>query len=1114
MPSPNPSPAGEPGVVLAQPDPGKNDMVFKPRQQTIDFISPPWASQEHSGQQQAPTGAFTLCLCCADSSHNCRRGQNVCYVPERVHHHSRDSWSRAPLFVGSRTSGSNPTSLFHDHSDVNMEMPGLYIFPMFSRQTLTPLEQTSFDPCATYRREKGMYGPSASHQHLHRINAFVPSLVSLRWMWTLHAPRPWNILVVYYEHTVFGKMGRQSTAENDLTISDAVAAMADLGLDDDSDGELDAEYSHDESGWSPHSSKAMFMLDLLDNLPSTWTGLANPLVQEFIQVYPEITEHVSEFNQAGKWTKEIDLDDLSPMWADWERKSDKHFYVKELAQLESGQFVVPIACVMDLQYNFLDLEQSGYVMCLPDSAPDWAQKMPNPVRKIAKGCPVFSLWIVPWSDNVSGNVSKQFNLHMNLYMLNANLPHQKSSQEYFVQFCSASPHASSREQFKALADDLGPDKYHEAYDCELEQDILFRIFAHVLPADNPQQAESTSNAGVHSNYRCHYDKVGGTAAERETDDGYCALFKPGISRTPAKTVQTIKQQIWAACSGVQEAVDNLQTSTGVKDKTALFWIEKLIVKARETQRQRLAADPCLKDKNLKGDARKAVKTKIKDLIQWELYNWVILQPDDHYARIPKKSSARSNLCAGDHYNILLSVRGASFEFSTLSESHLAQVLIRIRIALVRSYIQFFWVMTNISGTRQIRFGTSQRARHLTDWLQADLQICINNVLDIWGLIDPAWIVMKYKLHVLPHLPDDIRRFGPSILFQTEVFECWNGIFRLCSILSNHQAPSHDIGVTLADMERFKHQVSRGWWKPTGSQEYVQAGTKVISFLHHNKELQWWLGWMDESRPKPRSIKLESRSKARSGTWRDLLEPYWTQELDIHASGKTWTTCKYVVSKSGDVCSKRSWVFFTCKETEAVLAGRICDILIPSSSVTQHAETSVVIQCFNISATLDECMCMPVLSLSPDILVAKPADILFIFNVQHDCYGSKRPAVEDAESVIQEQSAMRKRQKVILHRDTNIYFINMHALHNADLLRDTLPRNLTAPIPYFPDHDAKHKEFAALLRVSGPAKHATALKKSKETWERNLKVRKGVTAVGVEGDMNEEADSNPDASGEH
>lgn len=80
--------------------------------------------------------------------------------------------------------------------------------------------------------------------------------------------------------------------------------------------------------------------------------------------------------------------------------------------------------------------------------------MPNPVCKIGKGRPVFSLRITPWSDDVSGNVSKQFNPHMNLYVASAILPHHKVSQEYFVRFCSTSPHASSGEQFEALAEDL------------------------------------------------------------------------------------------------------------------------------------------------------------------------------------------------------------------------------------------------------------------------------------------------------------------------------------------------------------------------------------------------------------------------------------------------------------------------------------------------------------------------------------------------------------------------------------------------------------------------------------------------------------------------------------
>ena len=49
----------------------------------------------------------------------------------------------------------------------------------------------------------------------------------------------------------------------------------------------------------------------------------------------------------------------------------------------------------------------------------------NPVQAVAKGKPVFSLWVMPWADDVSGNWSKQYNLHINVYMKNLNVPSKK-----------------------------------------------------------------------------------------------------------------------------------------------------------------------------------------------------------------------------------------------------------------------------------------------------------------------------------------------------------------------------------------------------------------------------------------------------------------------------------------------------------------------------------------------------------------------------------------------------------------------------------------------------------------------------------------------------------------
>ena len=86
---------------------------------------------------------------------------------------------------------------------------------------------------------------------------------------------------------------------------------------------------------------------------------------------------------------------------------------------------------------------------------------------------------------------------------------------------------------------------------------------------------------------------------------------------------------------------------------------------------------------------------------------------------------------------------------------------------------------------------------------------VANVLDLFAEMDPTKMVEKVKLHILNHIREDVRRFGPLLNEITESFECFNAIFRACSILSNHLAPSRDIAHQLSDLEGFKHRVTGG-----------------------------------------------------------------------------------------------------------------------------------------------------------------------------------------------------------------------------------------------------------------------------------------------------------------
>ena len=111
-------------------------------------------------------------------------------------------------------------------------------------------------------------------------------------------------------------------------------------------------------------------------------------------------------------------------------------------------------------------------------------------------------------------------------------------------------------------------------------------------------------------------------------------------------------------------------------------------------------------------------------------------------------------------------------------------------------------------------------------------------------MDASKIISKPKCHILTHIVDDIKRFGPAITLSTETFESFNGVFRLCSVLSNHHAPSRDIANHMADMDRFKHIASGGRWNDNG--EWTGPGKNVIDFFQRNETLQESLGW---KRPK-------------------------------------------------------------------------------------------------------------------------------------------------------------------------------------------------------------------------------------------------------------------------
>ncbi|KAG9122457.1 hypothetical protein FRC07_001140 [Ceratobasidium sp. 392] len=682
--------------------------------------------------------------------------------------------------------------------------------------------------------------------------------------------------------------------------------------------------------------------------------------------------------------------------------------------------------------SFPELQTRKAVPAFDEKSANFRSMMPHPLRSTAGSRLVYSIPLIVFMDDASGNISNQWNKHWSCYLSNAALPREELQHEYHVRYVSTSSHASPSEMMEGIRASV--EKAFEnptvAYDCVTHEEVLIRPFALFWAGDNPMQAEHCSSSGLNSSHFCRTCDVGGSDSYKQSLEGYRTLFAPGNRRLPSETRRVIDERFdMAILPKTIQKVKNHTRDTGVKDSMAQPVIDSLIDLGKSLR------NPA------PGTPRRSPQ-QIENILQEEL------------ARVRSKCVV----------NPLLTMPGVNIHRDTPTE---------ILHTVLLGVVKYFWgqsvfilgkekklsllesrlASTNISGMDLPNFSASYMCqyrgsligKHFKALVQLMVFACYDIlpplVLEAWQLLgrlscllwyteiedinsyteelqsvisdfllvtaqcSPSIIVLKPKFHFLVHLPSYIRRFGPALLFSTERFESFNGVFRAASMFSNRHAPSRDISQRFGDLDRVKHIASGGYWFEDNS--WVRASASVLEFISTNKVFSQLIGMPKKKDTAPGEAALLG-----------CAPPV--------ADGSQYFHVLSTIATSGD----------SIKAGDNILSGdhqfaRVEAVLGCISGFNQRSYF-VAARLYAFDLVKHTILDLPVLVQSQDIICIA---------VEHDC--ARRSACTNTRAVyeVQEREQTSKLSYRMQHSDDNAFVLNLYAFHNAQVIRKAVPNHL-------------------------------------------------------------------------
>ncbi|KAH9808088.1 hypothetical protein DFH28DRAFT_1198469 [Melampsora americana] len=808
---------------------------------------------------------------------------------------------------------------------------------------------------------------------------------------------------------------------------------------------------------------------------TTKQELANPYVVDFLEFIPELpdaTSKVHRLSQSKKWREELDEDIRVQMV----EQGNTHFYLYELVQLQSKKIVIPFyfyksgdqvlaKCVYAVQHfvkegraskirtefksvsgfdspsfstinvntfwrNFDQIKlpdgqlMKGYcseVMYAQQGADFIEVPFINPWRIKAHGRIIRHVPLVLYCDDLSGNVSKRWNKHMAFYFTLAGALEladplidelNKLTTDGFVAY----DHKAKSEVFvmTTILCHLGDSPMH-AEDLSPEGKIFSRkaVIQNCLPTrDWTATAKGTKDLWKKA-------QLPGPVSHFETESASLGL-RDSLNTNFVKRAQDLHKNVNVS----KEYIADMCRFNGHRDTPVEILHVVLLGIAKYLLRHQM------------NGCSSAEKDKLWG--RWRSFDTSGLNIPPIQ---PKSMIQHFQSLNGKEFRVVLQAAPFVFLETKMSNeerqawtalAHLAPYLFQTEITNVDLYL-----------------------KELENLIQAFLKKIVQ--------LSAQWC-NKPKFHMLIHLCDSIRRFGPPCLFATENFESYNGNTRSASVHSNHLSPGRDIANSFNSYKLIRALTSGAALYDRKLRTYIRSGLKVQELFQNNKPFQKALGfnasWNSEN-----TIKIGRKGRRQPSHTRDLIP----NDIFNSFSAKDWKVLESIILKNQQKVIENCFISF--KNTNSSI-GRIARVKriwgVGGCAIEQTIIEANHCQMGQVSAFYG----LREIKQTETSVWIKLEDIEGVLNVQHNCYHSKCNVQKVRPTMIERQVSKRLEFEVV-HETTMEFILNSGAFYSAELHRTSARMTL--------EESNSHDWVMAVEK--GLANWEEAVKKKNETKEK-------------------------------